>query len=214
MKFMYAIIFSTLLEMAAAADPNASHPHQGIITKFIDPGRAKLTLEEQATLLSGQAVYKQTKHDNVNRGTAIFDVAASQETVWQVITNFQQYPKWIQEISGTEVYMSAGRNIYVDFTISAYMVNVQYYIKHDYQPEKSCMTWTLDYSRKSDLDDSAGYWLVYTSPTETGKTRVEYSIILRIGPLIPDFIETILTDKGIENATKWVKKGADMHSDN
>ena len=211
---MYAIIFSTLLEMAAAADPNASHPHQGIITKFIDPGRAKLTLAEQATLLSGQAVYKQTKHDNVNRGTAIFDVAAIQETVWQVITNFQQYPKWIQEISGTEVYMSAGRNIYVDFTISAYMVNVQYYIKHDYQPEKSYMTWTLDYSRKSDLDDSAGYWLVYTSPTETGKTRVEYSIILRIGPLIPDFIETILTDKGIENATKWVKKGAEKHSDN
>ena len=210
---MYAIIFSTLLEMAAAADPNASHPHQGIITKFIDPGRAKLTLAEQATLLSGQAVYKQTKHDNVNRGTAIFDVAASQETVWQVITNFQQYPKWIQEISGTEVYMSAGRNIYVDFTISVYMVNVQYYIKHDYQPEKSYMTWTLDYSRKSDLDDSAGYWLVYTSPTETGKTRVEYSIILRIGPLIPDFIETILTDKGIENATKWVKKGAEKYSD-
>ena len=211
---MYAIIFSTLLEMTAAADPNTPHSHQGIITKFIDPGRAELTSAEQATLLSGQAVYKQTRHDNVDRGTAIFDVAASQETVWQVITSFQQYPKWIQEISGTEVYMSAGRNIYVDFTISVYMVNVQYYIKHDYQPEKSCMTWTLDYSRKSDLDDSAGYWLVYTSPTETGKTRVEYSIILRIGPLIPDFIETILTDKGIENATKWVKKNAEKQSDN
>ena len=211
---MYAIIFSTLLEMAAAADPNTPHPHQGIITKFIDPGRAELTPAEQAALLSGQAVYKQTRHDNVDRGTAIFDVAASQETVWQVITNFQQYPKWIQEISGTEVYMSAGRNIYVDFTISVFMVNVQYYIKHDYQPEKGCMTWTLDYSRKSDLDDSTGYWLVYTSPTDTGKTRVEYSIALRIGPLIPDFIETILTDKGIENATMWVKKGAEKHSDN
>ena len=76
---MYAIIFSTLLEMAAAADPNTPHPHQGIITKFFDPGRAELTPAEQAALLSGQAVYKQTRHDNVNRGTAIFDVAASQE---------------------------------------------------------------------------------------------------------------------------------------
>jgi hypothetical protein len=86
------------------------------------------------------------------------------------------------------------------------MVDVQYYIKHDYQPEKGSMTWTLDYSRKSDLDDSAGYWLVYPSPVDTSKTRVEYSVDLRIAPTIPSFIETILADKGIKNATKWVKK--------
>ena len=64
-------------------------------------------------------------------------------------------------------------------------------------------------NRKSDLDDSAGYWLVYPSPTDTGKTRVEYSVDLRIGPGIPDFIETILADKGIKNASQWVKKVAE-----
>jgi carbon monoxide dehydrogenase subunit G len=163
--------------------------------------------------VSGKPVYQQIRHNDINRGTAIFDVTASRETVWEVITSFQDYPEWIKEMSATEIYLSEGRNILVDFTLSVYMVDVQYYIKHDYQPEKGSMTWTLDYSRKSDLDDSAGYWLVYPSPVDTAKTRVEYSVDLRIGPTIPSFIETILADKGIKNATKWVKKNAEKLGD-
>ena len=71
------------------------------------------------------------------------------------------------------------------------------------------MTWTLDYNRKSDMNDSVGHRLVYTSPADTANTRVEYSVALIIGPAIPSFIETILTDKGIKNATNWVTKNAE-----
>ena len=209
MKLLFLVIISILLETAVAADPITPHPHQGIITKFIDPAPSILSPDEQAALLSGQPVFQQTSHNNIDRGTAIFDVATGQKTVWQVITSFQNYPEWIEEISETEIYMSESRYIYVDFTISVYMVDIQYFIKHDYHPEKGSMTWTLDYNRKSDLDDSAGYWLVYPSPADTGKTRVEYSVDLRIGPGIPDFIETILADKGIKNASQWVKKVAE-----
>ena len=209
MKLLFLVIISILLETAVAADPIAPHPHQGIITKFIDPAPSILSPDEQAALLSGQPVFQQTSHNNIDRKTAIFDVAAGPKTVWQVITSFQNYPEWIEEISATEIYMSEGRNIYVDFIISVYMVDIQYFIKHDYQSEKGSMTWILDYNRKSDLDDSAGYWLVYLSPADTGKTRVEYSVDLSIGPGIPDFIETILVDKGIINASQWVKKVAE-----
>ena len=197
------------METAAAADPNAPHPHQGIIPKFIDPSPALISPEEKETLVSGKPVYQQTRYNDIDRGTAIFDVAASQKTILEVITSFQDYPEWIKEISATEIYLSEEKNILVDFTLSVYLVDVQYYIKHDYQPNKGAMTWTLDYNRKSDLNDSAGHWLVYTSPADTAKTRVEYSVALIIGPAIPSFIETILTDKGIKNATNWVTKNAE-----
>ena len=197
------------METAAAADPNAPHPHQGIIPKFIDPSPALISPEEKETLVSGKPVYQQTRYNDIDRGTAIFDVAASQKTIWEVFTSFQNYPEWIKEISATEIYLSEEQYILVDFTLSVYLVDVQYYIKHDYQPNKGTMTWTLDYNRKSDLNDSAGHWLVYTSPADTAKTRVEYSVALIIGPAIPSFIETILTDKGIKNATKWVTKNAE-----
>jgi len=208
-NLLFIVIFSILLETAIASDPNAPHPHQGIITKFIAPSPALLSPDEQAVLLSGHPVFQQTRHNNIDRKTAIFDVIASPKTVWQVITSFQNYPQWIQEISETEIYVSKGRNICVDFIISVYLVDIQYFIKHDYQPEKGYMTWTLDYNRKSDLDDSVGYWLVYPSSEGTGKTRVEYSVDLCIGPGIPNFIETILADKGIKNASQWVKKVAE-----
>ena len=106
MKLLFLVIISILLETAVAADPNASHPHQGIITKFIDPAPVILSQDEQAALLSGQPVFQQTSHNNIDRKTAIFDVAAGPKTVWQVITSFQNYPEWIEEISATEIYMS------------------------------------------------------------------------------------------------------------
>ena len=209
MKLLFLIIISILLETPVASDSNAHHQHQGIISKFIDPDPALLSSDEQTVLLSGQPVFQQTRLNNIARGTAIFDVAADRKTVWQVINSFQNYPEWIEEMSETKIYMSEGRNIYVDFIISVYMVDIQYFIKFDYQPEKGFMTWTLDYNRKSDLDDTAGYWVVYPSSADTRKTRVEYSVDLRIGPGIPDFIETILADKGIQNASQWVKKVAE-----
>ena len=106
MNLLLIVIFSLLLETAIAADPNAPHPHQGIIAKFVDPGPALLSPNEQAALLSGQPVFQQTRHNNIDRKTEIFDVATGPKTIWQVITSFQNYPEWIQEISETEIYVS------------------------------------------------------------------------------------------------------------
>ena len=198
-----------LLAMLSAADNDRRHPHQGIIPKFNDPIPATLTKDQKRILLSGKPIYQNSKYNNIDRGTSIFDVSASKKTVWEVITSFENYPKWIQEMSATKIYSKKDGHIFVNFTISAYMVDIQYYIKHDYKPDKGYMTFTLDYNRCSDLDDSVGYWLVYPSPSDTMKTRVEYSVVLRIGSYTPNFIETILADKGIKNATRWVKINAE-----
>ena len=72
--------------------------------------------------------------------------------------------------------------IFVNFKISSYIINIQYYIKHHYNPDKGYRIFALDYNRYSDLDDSVGYWLAYPSPLNTMKTRVQYSAELRIRP--------------------------------
>ena len=36
-------------------------------------------------------------------------------------------------------------------------VKLEYYITHTHEPSTSTVTWTLDYDRTSDLDDSVGY---------------------------------------------------------
>ena len=200
---LWMFIFS-----AIAANPNTPHAHTGIATKFTNPAKATLSASEASTLSNGKAVLKQIQEGNGGRGVAIFDVNATPNEVWKVITSFEKYPSYIDELSKVETYATRGRPLCC-FT-SSWGFEVQYYIKHDYQPSKGYMTWTLDYSRESDLDDSTGYWLVYPSPLDPSKTRVEYSVDLRIKGWVPGFIQTMLAETGVENATKWVNREAEI----
>ncbi len=198
-----------LIVPSMAANPNTAHPHNGVATKFTNPKKATLSASEKMTLSQGKAVLKQVQEGNGGRGVAIFDVNASEQDVWSVITSFKNYTSYIDELAKCERYATKGNEILVDFVISSWGFDVQYYVKHDYQPTKGYMTWTLDYTRESDLDDSTGYWLVYPSPLDPNKTRVEYSVDLRIKGWVPGFIQTMLAETGVENATKWVKREAE-----
>ncbi len=198
-----------LIIPSMAANPNTAHPHTGVATKFTNPQKATLSASEKTTLSQGKAVLKQVQEGNGGRGVAIFDVSASEQDVWNVITSFKSYTSYIDELAKCERYGTKGNEILVDFVISSWGFDVQYYVKHDYQPTKGYMTWTLDYTRESDLDDSTGYWLVYPSPLDPNKTRVEYSVDLRIKGWVPGFIQTMLAETGVENATKWVKREAE-----
>ena len=207
MQIIWFLLFAIF--SANAANPNTAHPHTGVATKFTNPQKATLTDAETQKLSAGKAVMKQVREGNGGRGIAIFDVAASTETVWSVITSFSSYPKWIDELSKCEKYDTKGEHVYVDFVISTWGVTVQYYVDHIYRPQDGYMTWTLDYTRESDLDDSTGYWLVYPSPLDPNKTRVEYTVDLRVSGWVPGFIQTAMAETGVENATKWVKREAE-----
>ena len=198
-----------LLTPLFAANPNSPHPHSGVSTKFVNPQKTQLSNADIETLSNGKPIIKQVREGNAGRGIAVFDVSATTSQVWQTITAFQNYPVWIDEISKCEIYTKTDNEISADFIISTWGVTVQYYITHQYHPDKGYLTWTLDYSRESDLDDSTGYWLVYPSPLDPNKTRVEYSVDLRIKGWVPGFIQTMLAETGVEDATTWVKREAE-----
>ena len=195
-----------------AADPNTPHEHQGKAIRFTNPQPTKLTAEESAKLKTGEPVRKQVKKVNSGRGVAIMDIAADEKTIWSVITDFNSYSNWIDQLSECEIYKKEGQHIFSRFLISAAMMKIEYYIDHTYYPDKGYMTWHLDYSRQSDLDDSTGYWLTYPSPDDPTKTRLEYSIDLRTKGWIPKFVENMLANQGLEDGTKWVKKQSEKRA--
>jgi ribosome-associated toxin RatA of RatAB toxin-antitoxin module len=209
---MLTFLLMLAAEQAHAADPDKPHTHQGIATPFSNPKPTALEASDVALLKTGKSVRKQVKQGNGGRGIAIMDVDAPEETVWAVITDFDMYPKWIDQLESCEVYEKKGDKIFANFVISTMMIEVGYYIEHTYSPGKGHLTWTLDYSRESDLDDSTGYWLVYPSPDNPGKTRVEYSVDLRVKGWIPSFIEDMLADQGLEDATTWMKRESEKRA--
>ncbi len=84
-------------------------------------------------------------------------------------------------------------------------MSIEYYIHHDYDMEHRWGTWTLDYTRNSDLDDSVGFWRVNSVDGNPKRSIVEYSVDIAIKGWVPGFIRDILVNKGLKQATHWVK---------
>ena len=205
-----ALIFASLLSTAAlAADPNKPHGHQGVAERFTAPTPSALTAAEKAQLEKGEPVRKQVKHATGGRGIAIMDVNASPDKVWKVILDYSGYPNWIENLESTSVYAQGAGHHKVQFNLSVAMMDITYYIDHHHQPDKGYLTWHLDYTRESDIDDSTGYWLVYPTPGYEGWTRVEYTVDLRLKGWVPGIVENMLAKKGLVMATSWVKKQAE-----
>ena len=193
-----------------AADPNSPHPHQGVGERFTNPTPTVLSKEEMVTLSEGKAVRRQVQGDSGGRGIAIMDVGAPQEKIWKIILDYSKYPNWIDNLDTTNIYGGTAENGYkVSFDLSVLGMDITYFIEHRLNTTEGHMTWQLDYSKESDIDDSTGYWLVYDAPDRPGFTRVEYSVDLRLKGWVPGIVENMLAKKGLVLATSWVKQHAE-----
>jgi ribosome-associated toxin RatA of RatAB toxin-antitoxin module len=192
--------------LAQAADPSKPHAHQGTLAPYPNPPQAvSLTGAQEASLMSGEPVYTQIDNGNQGRGVAVFLVDAPIDKVWSTINNYASYPEWVDGVSKCEEYKVSGNHHYVEFSIAKMGMEMQYYIDHTYGD--NWVTWRLDYSRESDLDDSVGMWRL--EATDDGRTRVEYSVDVGVSSWVPGFVRGYLTDQGIRQATEWVKKQAE-----
>lgn len=214
MRRLLPLLVIALAATALAADPNSPHPHRGKLKPYSNPPpHVSLTLEELGSLDKGQAVRKTTKTgDAAGYGVAVQDINAPTNIVWAKILDFSHYPEYVSEVSECEPYATVGDQLFVRFVLSKFTYDLEYFIRHTSRPDQGYITWTLDYDRKSELDDTVGYWLVSALPTTPPTTRVEYSVQLRVGEVsyVPDAvvskIEAYAMDSGLVSATAWVKE--------
>jgi hypothetical protein len=193
-----------------AADPASPHPHQGSIEAFTGkPDRPDLGEEKLAALARGEAILTTTEESQGWRGVAIQDIQATPDVIWNRIAAFREYPRMVDHVEQSEPYLEDGNDLRVRFVLRVIGFRYEYYIRHDFRPDQGYMTWTLDYSRQSDLDDSVGYWVVEDLPKRPGFSRLYYSIDMRTRSWMPGFLRTMIARQGLEDATGWVKKEAE-----
>ena len=201
-----ALALSLSAAPALAADPDSPHPHHGVLAPYANPPKAtSLTAEQEALLGTGAPVYTQVESKDGGRGAAVFLVDAAPTKVWSTIKRFDQYPGWIDGVKECEVYKQEGDHTYARFKIGRMGVNVEYFIDHTYPAGQTWGTWTLDYSKKSDLDDSVGSWRVTAVPGNPNQSRVEYSVDIKVSGWVPGFIRDMIVKQGLQDATSWVK---------
>lgn len=206
-------LLSLAPQLAHAADANKPHDHQGKIKPFrVPPTQFELSAEEKTALAAGKPVRKTIRGDSGGRGLAIIDVAAPTDVVWQRIVDYPNYPKMVDNVTQTEIYERKQDHIKVRFILEGAGVSIEYFVDHIYRPKDGYMTWTLDYTKDSDLDDSVGFWRVAPHPDKPGHSRVFYSIDLRVGWWLPGFIENMLAKDGLTKSTEWVKREAEKRA--
>ena len=73
------------------------------------------------------------------------------------------------------------------------------------------MTWTLDYDKSSDFNDSCGYLYVIPHPDDCKKrSRVYCSVEVSMFDWIPKFVADFTSSKALTGATAWVKKFSEL----
>ncbi len=198
------------LAAAFAADADKPHPHQGKLPAFATrPAATSLSAGELAQLARGEPVEKQLRYEGGGRALAIQDIQAPPHVVWNTILAYDRYPDWVAHVDETEVYAKRGDHWLIAFELSLFGMNVDYFTDNLIRRDEGWMSWTLDYDRKSDVDDMSGYWLVTQVQDSPPITRLEYASDMRIR-WAPDFIVRYLSRDALTEGTAWVKLRAEQ----
>jgi ribosome-associated toxin RatA of RatAB toxin-antitoxin module len=191
-----------------------THPHiTGKVTPFQDgdPG-VKLKGSALNTLSSGKPYSTQIESASGGRGVVVQVVQAPVDVVWGKFLDFKNYDKLVPKTAESEIYKTENlrhgqKRIWVRMKVGFPMLKVQFFVKHLYDPKKHS---TLDYSKKSDFDDSAGYWYVVKHPDRSDQTRVYYSVEVSMFPSVPQFVMDFMSKQALTDSTGWVKKVSEL----
>ena len=110
------------------------HDHQGIVSAYDGaPPIITLSALEYDVLEDGEAVHKSIDVNGMVGALAVFRISAPPATVWSVLSEFGNYPDWIDGLVESDIYRREGDDIFVKFRYQHWLAGeYTYYIRHTY----------------------------------------------------------------------------------
>eukprot|EP00581_Thalassiosira_minuscula_P009936 CAMPEP_0183708044 /NCGR_PEP_ID=MMETSP0737-20130205/4438_1 /TAXON_ID=385413 /ORGANISM="Thalassiosira miniscula, Strain CCMP1093" /LENGTH=336 /DNA_ID=CAMNT_0025935831 /DNA_START=113 /DNA_END=1123 /DNA_ORIENTATION=+ len=213
------------LRFANASNFNKPHSHTGKVEPF-QPGDPKVALDGKAksTLKSGKPYQTQVQSgESGGRGLVVQDVNAPTHVVWGRILDYDNYANMVPKTIDSKNYKivphkpSKANNflekeIYTRMKVGFPMLKLEFFVRHYlYLQQHNSLTWTLDYTKESDFDDSCGYWYIIPHPDDPDeRTRLYYSVGVSMFDWVPKFVVDFMSSKALTDATAWVKKYSEL----
>ena len=197
------------------ADPRQPHYHHGKIEKYeIGPPSLLLSPADEEKLKGGGALMQAiVQEDGITRRLVMVkNVPAPADVVSGRILDLDAYPRMIKSCDRTATYHFSESQetgikvIRAKYEIRALHLPLSYFMEHTWDPTERCMVFSLDYSRRSDLDDSVGYW--YIQPIGSEECRIYYSCVTKLRAWVPGPLYAIMTKYALREATAWVEDEA------
>lgn len=214
-------LFSSSLLFVNGSNFNEPHSHQGVVTPF-ERGDPKVKLDKKALtiLTSGKPYQTQIQSGTAGRGMVVQDIDAPTDVVWGRILDYDNYANMVPKTVESKNYKVIDhkptkanpleQTIYTRMKVGFPMLKLEFFIKHLYFPSENSLTWTLDYDKSSDFNDSCGYWYVVPHPDKPDWTRVYYSVEVALFDWVPKFVVDFMSSKALTDATAWVKKYSEL----
>lgn len=211
--------------VAHASNFNKPHSHTGKVEPF-QPGDPKIKLDGKATsiLKAGKPYSTQVQSGSSGgRGLVVQDVNAPTHVVWGRILDYDHYGDMVPKTIDSKNYKvvphkpSKANNflekeIYTRMKVGFPMLKLEFFVRHFlYIQQHKSLTWTLDYTKESDFDDSCGYWYIIPHPDDPEtRTRLYYSVQVGMFDWVPKFVVDFMSSKALTDATAWVKKYSEL----
>ena len=131
----------------------------------------------------------------------VIDVAA--EKLFEVIADFGKYAEFLPEVKKTEL-KAEGAATLVTYTVDIKATKISYTLRHTgTKPGK--LEW--HFVKGDMMKGNDGSWTL--KPLEGGRTEATYDIDLKLGALVPGFIEKALAEQSLPALLDNFKKRAE-----
>ena len=126
------------------------------------------------------------------------------EKLYSVITQYENYPKFVQGCQSVDVSRQSGGETRVVYSVSLMSKEVTYTLVHTEDPAEGKMNWSLidsDFFKKN----TGGWTIKELSP---GKTEIVYSLEVEFKVPVPGFILNRLIKNSLPELVKSFEKKA------
>jgi len=116
-------------------------------------------------------------------------IGASPQRVWEVLTGFEDYPRWAEDLKSVEVVErdAEGRAHEVEFRAAAMGRSTTYRLRYDYAKAPEVLAWRLvrgDITRKLD-----GRYELHPVAGDPDRTEVVYHLEVDLMVPLPGFVK-------------------------
>jgi carbon monoxide dehydrogenase subunit G len=203
--FLLSLWLLASAEGALAAEPPPKLPDVAASCIACGPTaprpEALLTREHWPNLRGGEILKRQGERvvseqstTKINRAFAM--IPYSPERVWAVLTDFEEWPRFMPHIRETTVTQSEDQRHWVEQRYRILMSDMQHTTVYDLHPGPGRIEWKLDPARPHDIASTTGSWQL--AAVDGGRqTLVTYASSVDAGRSVPQFIEKMLVDRSL-----------------
>ena len=118
------------------------------------------------------------------------------QQVWSVLTDFEQWPRFMPLVRETRVERREGPSLWVAQKYRVWLYPMQHTTVYRLEPELGRLEWQLDPTAPHDIAASVGHWELLA--VDGGRaTLLRYQATVNAGRAVPAFLERMLRDRSL-----------------